>query len=1146
MMKNRDVYQKDPAARKLINEGVASVNEEKTKEALAVLRYELETFVCSGQYEKGMFHILETYLKNVDQAQQPAVWVSGFYGSGKSHLVKMLRALWVDMEFEDGATARGIANLPLNIRDSLKELSTKAKRYGGLHAASGTLGAGASGSVRLALLRIVFKSAGLPEQYPVARFVMWLRHSGLYEQVRGCVEKSGLDWNEELDNLHVAEGLHDALVQTRPKIFPSSASCVETLNNLYPYVQDISNDDMIKAFRQALSKDEKFPLTLVVLDEVQQYIGGDSQRSLDVQEAVEACCRSFGGRLLFIATGQTAVTGTSHLKKLEGRFTIRVELSDSDVDAVIRQVILAKKPEAKQPLEGILQNNLGEISRHLEGTSLRHRQEDVSRFPQDYPILPVRRRFWEHTLRVLDRTGTDSQLRNQLSMVHKAIQTNLDDPLGHVVPADFLFFDSADKLLQSRILPRKVHEKTMTWSTGTEEEKLTARACGLVFLVNKLGGQNSDVGIRATADTIADLLVEDMEKGSGSLRGRLPALLDACGLLMKVEDEYRIQTEESAAWNDEFLSQCSVLSNEPHRIESERNERLRKKFGTLVRPLVLNQGESKVAREIHPVFGSSLPEDWATRMYVWVRDGWSADENSVRADARQAGSQSPTVFVYVPRRSADELRRHLIEYKAACATLDKRGVPNNPEGVEARAAMETLRQSAEIKMDALLEEAFSGARVFQGGGNEILGNDLQEMVMEAGRNALLRLYPQFGVADSSGWAKVYEKAREGAPDALKSVGYDGEPARNPVCSAILGFLGSGKKGSDIRGRFESPPWGWSRDAVDGGLQVLLVAGLILARDEQGRLADPRELERKAVGKMAFRVESATVTTSQRVMIRKLMLKAGVSAKPGEESDHAEEFLEKLLELAGRAGGEPPQPVRPDTSSIEEMRRTAGNERLLALFNRREDLSDCIDNWTGLARRVAERLPRWNVLKRLAVHSSKLPDADAILAQVQTIERERQLLEEPDPIAPLAANITQLLRDELNSLDGQYASLFEQRMGRLEQDPNWRELEPDERLRLLSHYSLDESNRPAVNVQSTEGLLETLEGCSLPSFADRVAAMSGRFDNVLKRAAELCQPEVQFIQVPRRTLKTEEEIDAWAAEMTERLKTALKQGPVALG
>lgn len=131
MMNNRDIYQKDPATRKLVNEGVASVNDEKTSQALAVLRYELETFVCDGQYEKGMSHILETYLKNINQAQQPAVWVSGFYGSGKSHLVKMLRALWVDTVFEDGATARGIANLPQGITDSFKELSTQAKRYGG-------------------------------------------------------------------------------------------------------------------------------------------------------------------------------------------------------------------------------------------------------------------------------------------------------------------------------------------------------------------------------------------------------------------------------------------------------------------------------------------------------------------------------------------------------------------------------------------------------------------------------------------------------------------------------------------------------------------------------------------------------------------------------------------------------------------------------------------------------------------------------------------------------------------------------------------------------------------------------------------------------------------------------------------------------
>ena len=95
-MLNRDIYLRDPSTIKLANDGVANVNDEKTDQALQVLRYELETFVCDGQYEKGLNHILETYLQNINQPQQPSVWISGFYVSGKSHLAKMLRALWLD------------------------------------------------------------------------------------------------------------------------------------------------------------------------------------------------------------------------------------------------------------------------------------------------------------------------------------------------------------------------------------------------------------------------------------------------------------------------------------------------------------------------------------------------------------------------------------------------------------------------------------------------------------------------------------------------------------------------------------------------------------------------------------------------------------------------------------------------------------------------------------------------------------------------------------------------------------------------------------------------------------------------------------------------------------------------------------------
>jgi len=1143
MMKNRDIYLKDPSVQKLVNEGVANVNDDVTKEAMAVLRYELETFVCDGQYEKGMELILETYLKNIDQAQQPAVWVSGFYGSGKSHLVKMLRALWMDTQFEDGASARGISSLPQNIKDLFKELSTQARRYGGLHAASGTLGAGASGSVRLALLRIIFKSVGLPEHFSAARFVMWLKSEGIYDSVKNHVEQDGNDWQEELDNFYVAEGLHEALVQAKPNLFTSSSMCIETLNNLYPYVQDISNDEMIKAIKRALSNDGKFPLTVIILDEVQQYISEVSERSMLVQEAVEACSKNIGGKFLFIGTGQTAVTGTPNLKKLEGRFTVWVELSDSDVDAVVRKVILAKKANAIGSIETDMNTNVGEISRHLSGTTIGHRQDDVKFFAQDYPILPVRRRFWENTLRVLDPTGTDSQLRNHLSMIHKAIQTNLDSTLGSVIEGDYIYFDSADRLLQSRILPRKVHEKTMSWSKGSLDERLIARACGVVFLINKLAGNNDEIGIKATIDTVADLLVQDLPDGSGSLRSKLPGLMDKCVLLMKVGDEYRIQTEESAAWNDEFLSQRSQLANEAHRVEAERDDRIRQRFGHLVKKLSLIQGNSKVTRDFHPIFNSDLPSDCEKKVCIWIRDGWSIDENSVRADALQAGNQSPTVYVFIPKRSADDLRHHLIELKAASATLDKRGVPNNPEGVEAKAAMETTKQSSEGKINELLDEAFSGARVFQGGGNEILGNDLQEMVTEAASNSLQRLFPQFHIADHTGWPKVYEKARKGAPDALKSVGDEGEPAKNAVCKSILSFIAAGKKGVEIRSNFETAPYGWSRDAVDGGIHVLMIAGLIRAQNQRGQTVDPKELERKAIGKMMFKVESATVSTAQRIQIRKLFQKAGFSVKQGEELSYVPQFLEKLNALAEQAGGDAPKPPRPSTATVDEIRLTAGNEMLISLFNNREELIQFIERWMDLGKRIEKKWPDWITLERLIGHAKGLKDANVLVSQVTHIEEKRLLLEEQNLIEPLLANTTQLLRDELNRLDNEYKANHDKGMSRLGEDPNWKKLTPEQRNTLLVEQKLTLAETPEIKVANTDDVLVTLERMSLSALTDRVAALSSRFDAVLVAAAELMEPEAQFIKLPQRTIKTEQEIEKWLDDVKKQIQKALKSGPV---
>ncbi len=1142
-MLNREIYQDDPSKQKLVNEGVVNVNDEPTRKGLEVLRYELKTFVCDGQYEKGLVHILESYINNLNQAQQPGVWVSGFYGSGKSHLVKMLRALWVDTEFPDGASARGIAHLPENIQDLLKELTIQSKRFGGIHAASGTLAAGAHGSVRLALLRIVFKSIGLPEQYHIAKFVMWLREEGILKQVRDYVEKLGLEWQEELDNFYVAEGLHEALVKIKPNLFTSESICVETLNNLYPYVQDISSDDMIKAIRNALTHEDKFPLTLIVLDEIQQYIGEDSQRAMEVQEVVESCCKNIGSQLLFIGTGQTAVTGTSNLKKLEGRFTIRIELSDSDVDTVVRKVVLGKKAPAIPKIKQVMQKNLGEISRHLSGTSLEHRLDDVGSFSKDYPILPVRRRFWENTLRALDPTGTDSQLRNQLSMVHKAIQTNLDKELGNVIPADYTYFDSADKLLQSRKLPRKVHEKTMSWRKGSKDQQLMARACGLVFLINKLNSFNKELGLKANIDTIADLMVTDLPKGSSDLRKKLATLLDECEILIKIEDEYRIQTEESAAWNDEFQNQRSQLLNETHRIEAERDNRIQSRFLKEIKKITILHGISKVPREIYPVYSSELPSDSNQKIYIWIRHGWNIDENSIRAEARQAGNQSPTVFVFIPKRFGDEIRRNIIDFKAARTTLDIRGLSNTPEGEEARAAIETIRTTSDKKINELLDETFSGIRVYQGGGNEISGQNLQDMISKAAKNSLQRLYPQFNTADHPDWGKVYSRAKQGAPDALKAIGYEDEPSKNPVCKKILSYIGSENKGSDIRKQFEGAPYGWSKDAIDGGLQVLLISGFVCARDDFGKVINPTKLERKYIGKTSFKVESPPPKTEQLIQIRKLYQKIDCPARSGEEQAKAAEFLSKLEELADSSGGDPPLPQLPDTEFLEDIRSSSGNEQLILIYNKREEINKLIDDWTDLSKQIGKRLSSWNILKDLLSKANKIEDIEVIKTQAKQIETQRLLLDDPNPIDPLIDNLAEKFRESLKRLEKEYLNQYKAGLSQLNVDDNWNKLEKEQQRSLLEQHDLTEDYHPKINVQSPEKILNTLDEMSLAMLSDRVAALPVRFDKLIKKSAKIVEPNVQLIEIPKRTIKTEEDVDKWVEEVQKNLKSALKKGPI---
>src|SRR5690606_1079484 len=166
----------------------------------------------------------------------------------------------------------------------------------------------------------------------------------------------------------------------------------------------------------------------------------------------------FKSKMLFVATGQSALSGMPNLQRLLGRFQITVQLSDTDVESVIRKVILRKKASARPHLEQVMQSHLGEISRQLRGTKIEPHRDEENVMIAEYPLLPVRRRFWEEVLRIVDTTGTVSQLRNQLKVIHEAAQATADKPLGHVVPADFIYNQISVNLIQTGVISKEIAE----------------------------------------------------------------------------------------------------------------------------------------------------------------------------------------------------------------------------------------------------------------------------------------------------------------------------------------------------------------------------------------------------------------------------------------------------------------------------------------------------------------------------------------------------------------------------------------------------------------------------------------------------------------------------------------------------------------
>ena len=1164
-MKIHEALDRDPRTARLANGGQARIADKADEPAMKELRAELETFVCDGQFGDALQRILDRYLANLGTPKQESAWVSGFFGSGKSHLLKMLTHLWVNTEFPDGATARGLVRggLPDEVQAQLRELDTHAHRAGRSPvAAAGTMLGGSVDHVRHTVLSILLRARGWPAQYPQARFCFWLRERGLLDGVRSAVEAEGKDWLSELHNLYVSPVIAKALMAADASFAADVRSARQLLTRQFPPLKtDISTEQFIEAARQALSANGELPHTVLVLDEVQQYINEAQDRSAALTEVAEAVQTQFDSRVMLVGAGQSALSaGTPALLWLRDRFRIAVELTDADVEAVTRKVLLHKRPGAALAIDRMFDAHAGEVARHLQGTRAASRPEDAGDRVADYPLLCTRRRFWEACFQAVDAAGSHSQLRSQLRILHDSLANVADRPLGATIPASDLFDALAPSLVGTGVLLNELNTRIQKLDDDSEQGRLRRDLCGLVFLIGKLPRQEgADLGVRANAGTLADLLIDDITTDSGPRRHEIAGTLEALagdGVLMKVGDEYRLQTTEGAEWDRSFRERRQALTD----VEmATRREHL---FAQAVQKVLgevrLLHGEARLRRRFALHNGAAPPAANSDVVSVWLRDGWSCGRKEVDNEARGLGVDDPTLHVHLPRRSADVLRSHVLDAEAARQVLDQHGVPASPEGREARESMESRRARAEQERDAIVRDLLRAATVLQGGGAEVFGDSLTEKLKTGAVASLARLFPRFDDGDHRGWERAVARARQGSDQPLKVVGWDGATDVHPVAREVLGAVGAGARGAALHKALKAAPYGWPQDAVDAALIALHRDGHLRA-NRNGRPVAAGALDQVGVKAAEFRPERVRLTTSQRIALRGLFGKLGIATKSGQEESRAPDFLRALEALAGCAGGDAPRPPAPGTTALDELKRLAGPEQLAEIHARKDELERWIEDWTTLAERAEVRMPAWELALALRRHAVGLPVAASAGEDMDAIAAQRSLLAETDQLEPVVAALAAALRAALAEKHKDLADAVETARATLAGDATWSRLDRAEQDDI--GRGLDLAAPPPLAVGTEADLLRTLDARSLAAWRSEIDAVEARTGRALQSAAKRIDADAPpsgadpadaglptprrttTIQVRRGTLPDEAAVREWLQEQESKLVAAVRRGPV---
>lgn len=518
----RDMFAED--INRQIN-GVIKVDQDTAD----VIEQEVREYVITKELKKHFISFFDYYS---DAFGKPTadigVWISGFFGSGKSHFLKMLSYILENKSINGIPTVekfrQKFADDPATFM--LIDRSTRGKTETILFNIDieGSINKNNTAVLRV-FAKMFYSHLGFyGENLKVAMLEQYIDQIGKTEEFRRVFEeKKGKPWVEQrkafaFNGKYIVPTLMEVLDMSEEDAkhwFNDKAS------------EDFSIAQLVEDIKAYVNKQPENFRLLFMVDEVGQYVGTDTDRLLNLQSLIEKIGSECAGKVWVVCTGQEAIdeiikVRSDEFSRIQARFKTRLSLSSSSVDEVIQKRVLKKKPEVEQKLEALYHEN-DSVLRNL--FSFNSSILDIkgfagaSEFAVNFPFVPYQFIIMQKVFAEIRKHGNSGKHlsggeRSMLSGFQEAAQKIQSKDEYALVPF-FRFYDTVHTFLDSSI--RRVIERCQNAADiGAGIQLQDVDVLKLLYLVRYV---NDD--IPANVDNIVILMADDIRTDKIILRGKV-------------------------------------------------------------------------------------------------------------------------------------------------------------------------------------------------------------------------------------------------------------------------------------------------------------------------------------------------------------------------------------------------------------------------------------------------------------------------------------------------------------------------------------------------------------------------------------------------------------------------------------------------